>query len=145
MIKPNIKEMIEVDIETLNNAIDIKKGGQELFNKITAKYNMIDKEFDKNIKTSGKVCFDNDGFDYRPELKQILEKLKMYLVLDEIPINYAENVVSGAIYNIQTKKFNNKGIIGPNGKQSSIKQTSISSEVNINKKECWLKKLFKKK
>ena len=38
MIKPNIKEMIEVDIETLNNAIGIRKGSQELFNKITAKY-----------------------------------------------------------------------------------------------------------
>ena len=37
MIKPNIKEMIEVDIETLNNAIGIRKGSQELFNKITAK------------------------------------------------------------------------------------------------------------
>ena len=144
MIKPNIKEMIEVDIETLNNAIGIRKGSQELFNKITAKYNMIDKEFDKNIKTSGKICFD-DGFDYRPELKQILEKLKMYLMLDEIPINYTENVASGAIYNIQTKKFNNKGIIGPNGQQTTIKPTNINTDINVDKKECWLKKIFKRK
>ena len=34
-----------------------------------------------------------------------LKKLKMYLMLDEIPINYTENVASGAIYNIQTKNI----------------------------------------
>ena len=146
MLEIKIKEMIEKDIEMLNKVVEIRKGNQDLYTQLIAKYSMLDKDFDKNIKTGGKACTGNEGFDYRPELKQILEKLKMYILLDNIPIQYTENVANGAIV-MNVKKFKNKGIVGHNGRQETNKQTNINTNVNVekDKKECWLKRIFKKK
>lgn len=146
MLEIKIKEMIEKDIEMLNKVVEVRSGSQDLYKQLVAKYTMLDKDFDKNIKTGGKACASNDGFDYRPELKQILEKLKMYILLDDIPIQYTENVANGAIV-MNVKKFKNKGIVGHNGRQETNKQTNITTSVKLekDKKECWLKRIFKRK
>ena len=66
--------------------------------------------------------------------------------MDDIPIQYRENVANGAIV-MNVKKFKNKGIVGHNGRQETNKQTNITTSVKLekDKKECWLKRIFKRK
>lgn len=145
MLKDNIKIMIENDIERCKEGEKQIKGSYDLYLELCAKYSRLDKTFDDGIKSMGKVAT-SDGWDYRRELKQIKEILNMYLELDEIPIQYTENVAEGVNVNIKAKKFTNKGNIGKGNSQSTNKETKISTSIKVGKeeKESFWKSLWRK-
>ena len=137
MIEEKIKSMIKNDIDICKNALTSREGSQNLYLELVVKYSTIDKSFDNNIKVSGKASFDGI-FDYRPEIRQIKSKLETYILLDEIPVNYNENVAQNATINMTAKTIKNKGNIGTNNSQNKNKLTNENGKKTIN----WFKNLF---
>jgi hypothetical protein len=138
MIKPEIKQMIEKDIESCEKAFKDRNGSEDLYLKLKTRYSTIDKNFLKNIKEEGKAAAICDEFDYRNELKQIKSKLETYIMLDMIPIVYEENVAEGVNISITAKKLTNKGNIGKANVQSKNKQINENGTKNTS----WFKNLF---
>jgi len=138
MIKDEIRQMIEKDISTCKEALNNRNGSQKLYLELNSKYSMIDKEFSKNIKVGGKCSFGDTEFDYRPELRQIKSILETYILLDEIPVVYKENVAEGVNISITANKLTNKGNIGKNNSQSKNKQINENGTKNTS----WFKNLF---
>lgn len=138
MIKPELKTVIEQDIEICQRCLDEQSSeSQALYDKMVAKYKMIDKNFCEGIPQYIKLI----DSPYYSEISVIIEKLKMYLIIDDIPIQYNENVAQNAlIINGDKNKF--KGNIGQGN--FSKKQTDISPNFAVEKKGlCSLiKKLF---
>lgn len=141
-LNPKIRQMIESDIIDIEKTINNPKDSYELFLKIKTKYQSIDKTFFDNIVSYARVG-DLRDCDFTSELKQMNEKLKVYLTLDMIPIKYEENVASGI--NVNIGKINNKGIIGNNATQSTNKSVDINTTIATEKKESWISKLFRKR
>ncbi len=140
-LNPRIKEMINNHIKEIENQLNNIKGSYDLFLKIKTRYQAIDKSFSDDIISYGKIGPLEDA-DFSNELKQMKEKLIMYLELDMIPIKYVNNIATGV--NITANKITNKGIIGNNAVQTTNKSTEINTVFSTEKKGCWLSKLFKK-
>lgn len=81
-ITPSLKKQIEKDILICENHYK-RQGSQKLYSELVSRYSLIDEKFKDNLSTIGKVAAIGEEFDYRPELRAIVSKLKMYLVLDE--------------------------------------------------------------
>ena len=141
-LNPKIRQMIEMDIIEIGKTINKPKESYDLFLKIKTRYQSIDKTFFDNIVSYAKVGTLKDC-DFTSELKQMNEKLKVYLALDMIPIKYENNVASGI--NVNIGKVNNKGIIGNNATQSTNKSVEINTTSATEKKESWISKLFRKR
>lgn len=78
-ITPILKSKIESDIELCENHTDIK-GSQHLYGELVASYSVLDPDFKQNLSTNNKSAVIGSEFDYRPELRAIAAKLKMYLI-----------------------------------------------------------------
>ena len=134
--------MINLDIQRCKEGLNQIKGSYDLYLEICAKYSKLDKSFMDGIQGMGKVAT-QDGWDYRRELKQIIQILEVYILLDEIPIQYTENVANGMNVTLNAKKITNKGNIGINNTQSTDKMANI--ETNVAKEQSGFMAKFKKK
>lgn len=79
IITLQIEEEIKRDITTCENYSE-RNGSEALYGQLVAKYCVIDKDFSKNLSTNGKAVPAGTEFDYRPELKAIAAKLRMWLI-----------------------------------------------------------------
>lgn len=79
IITPQLEEEIKKDIAICENYQE-RNGSQALYGQLVAKYSVVDKNFSKNLSTSGKVVPVGAEFDYRQELKAIATKLNMWLI-----------------------------------------------------------------
>ena len=138
MIKAELKKEIQKDIEICQKCLDEKSPDNvKVHHKIVAKYMMVDKDFCTGIPNYVKTI----GSNYFSELEAIVEKLKMYLILDDIPIQRNENV---ALNSVTFNGCKNK-IKGNVGQGNEFEQnTDIATEINQEKKSLcgWLKKIF---
>lgn len=138
MIKPELKTEIKRDIETCQKCFNEKSSDNaKLYHKIIAKYMMVDQNFCIGIPCYVKTLNSN----YFSELEAIVEKLNMYLILDDIPIQRNENVASNAVI-INGGKNRIKGNVGQGNELEQ--KTDIAAEINQEKKGLceWLKKIF---
>ena len=142
MLKDNIKTMIVNDIQKCKDGLQLIKGSYDLYLELCAKYTKLDKTFMDSIQGMGKIMT-QEGWDYRRELKQIIQILEVYLELDEIPIQYIENVASGVSIEISAKNFKNKGNLGVGNSQSTDRMTNV--ETNVAQKQSGFNSLFKKR
>lgn len=78
-MNPELIKVIKKDIERCK-AQSERKGSEELFQVLLAKYNTVFPDFGDEIPQSGKAAT-LDDFDYRPELNAIQEKLEMQLLI----------------------------------------------------------------
>lgn len=81
-ITPKLKEQMESDIFACESHTEIK-GSEKLYSELVAKYFVFDRSFEKGLSTNGKYAAVGSEFDYRPELRAIAAKLKMYLLMNE--------------------------------------------------------------
>lgn len=85
-ISEQLREEIKQDIELCESYPD-KKGSEAVYSELVAKYSVIDPSFNTNISITGKASISGEEFDYRPELKTIAVKLRMYLLVGLEPNN----------------------------------------------------------
>ena len=79
IITHQLEEEIKKDIVICENYPD-RNGSGALYGQLVAKYSVVDKNFSKNLSTSGKAVPVGTEFDFRPELKAIAAKLHMWLI-----------------------------------------------------------------
>ena len=82
VLTPILRKQIENDIALCENHTE-RDGSEQLYSEIVARYSVIDANFKNNLSTNGKATTIGMEFDFRPELKAIASKLKMYLLLGE--------------------------------------------------------------
>ena len=86
MIVPEeLRKEIRDDIIKCESHTEVS-GSESLYGVLVAKYSVLDSDFNKNLSTNGKVTVLGSEFDYRPELKAIAAKLRMWLLFPEAPI-----------------------------------------------------------
>lgn len=79
-ITNDLRKEIETDIAQCET--DVKREGSEaLYGVLVAKYSVIDPDFSKGLLTTGKAAVAGEAFDFRPELKAIAAKLRMWLAI----------------------------------------------------------------
>lgn len=83
-----LRKMIENDSERCKTSP--REGSQRLFNEMIAKYSALIPDLRDSIPRGGKISFDGQAFDYRPELSAISTKLEMELFLSE-PVSNADS------------------------------------------------------
>lgn len=81
-ITPALKNQIESDIALCESYTEIN-GSEKIYAELVARYSVIGDQFKSNLSTSGKIAAMSTEFDYRPELKAIASKLRMYLIVGE--------------------------------------------------------------
>ena len=79
---PALKKQIEEDISICEKHTQ-RKGSEKLYNELVAKYTVLDHSFKDDLSINGKVTLWGNEFDFRPELKAISSKLKMYLMMSK--------------------------------------------------------------
>lgn len=130
MLNQDLKKEMQSDIKLCEDCLNNRSSNsnsEEIYNILVAKYLMVDKNFRIGIPNFAKAL----NSPYFQEIKVILEKLKMYIRLDEIPIQYNENAAQNAvIINGNKNKFNSN--VGQNNK--SEKQNNITANVATEKK-----------
>ena len=82
VLTPILRKQIENDIALCENHTE-RDGSEQLYSELVARYSVIDADFKNNLSTNGKAATIGMEFDFRPELKAIASKLKMYLMLGE--------------------------------------------------------------
>ena len=78
-MNPEMIKVIKKDIERCRAHTE-RKGSEELFRALLAKYNGVFPGFGDEIPQSGKAAT-LDCYDYRPELNAVKEKLEMQLLI----------------------------------------------------------------
>lgn len=128
MLNQDLKKEMQSDIKLCEDCLNNRSSNsEEIYNILVAKYLMVDKNFRIGIPNYLKTL----NSPYFQEIKVILEKLKMYICLDQIPIQYNENAAQNAvIINGNKNKFNSN--VGQNNK--SEKQNNITANVATEKK-----------
>jgi hypothetical protein len=81
VLNKKLKESIEQDIEKCEDFQD-REGSEIFFSQLVSKYTVIDADFPKNLSTNGKATVPGVEYDYRPELKAVAAKLRMWLLID---------------------------------------------------------------
>lgn len=81
VLSEKLKESIEQDIAKCDSFYE-RDGSEMFFKELISKYSVIDRDFPKNLSTSGKETVPGTEFDFRPELKAAAAKLRMWLMLD---------------------------------------------------------------
>lgn len=81
-ITPMLKKQIEADISACESHTEIT-GSKSLYSELVARYAVLDPTFKNDLSTNGKAAVVGSEFDYRPELRAIASKLKMYLLIEE--------------------------------------------------------------
>ncbi|MBQ8319714.1 MAG: hypothetical protein IJX81_02440 [Clostridia bacterium] len=141
MIKPELKAEIERDIDICQKCLDEKSSNNtSVYHNVVAKYVMVDKDFCVGIPNYVKTI----GSNYFAELEVVVQKLKMYLILDDIPIKYQDNVATNANVSITGEKVIVKGNVGQGNE--THKETTISLNNSAGEKKSgfltWIKRLF---
>lgn len=77
-----LMEIMENDIKRCEEAQKSKDGSENLYQCLVGKYNGQFENFEKDMPLNGKVSA-LDGFDYRPELRVIKEKLEFLLATNK--------------------------------------------------------------
>lgn len=83
IITPQIEDEIIKDI-ALCESYPGSNGSRVLYGQLVAKYSVIDKNFANNLSISTKYVSVDTEFDYRPELKAIAAKLRMWIIASDI-------------------------------------------------------------
>jgi len=92
MLNPDLKNEMQDDIRICEECLKNKSNDSgKLYHILVAKYLMIDKSFCDGIPNYAKTF----SSTYFSEIEIILEKLKMYLLLDEIPVQ--QNNITASI------------------------------------------------
>lgn len=78
-----VRREISADITKCGLHTD-RTGSSALYDELIAKYSVIDTDFAKGLPVNGKVGTIGTEFDYRPELKALAEKLKMWLKVSPV-------------------------------------------------------------
>ena len=101
IITPNLKAQIETDISVCENHTD-RNGSERLYSELVARYIILDPAFKNGLSTCGKIGSIGTEFDYRPELRAIASKLRMYLIMGDV--NPTSNEISAVNANKQKSK-----------------------------------------
>lgn len=83
VITPDLKKQIESDIAFCEKHTE-RNGSEQLYSELVARYSVLDENFKNNLSTNGKATALGMEFDFRPELKAIASKLKMYLLIGDV-------------------------------------------------------------
>lgn len=73
---------MESDISACESHTE-RDGSEALYSELVARYVVLDPSFKNGLSTNGKVKGTGLEFDYRPELRAIASKLKMYILTGE--------------------------------------------------------------
>ena len=79
-----LKSQMESDITACASHTE-QNGSEVLYSELVAKYIVLDPSFANGLSTNGKASAIGSEYDYRPELRAIASKLKMYLLIGETP------------------------------------------------------------
>ena len=136
-IKRKIKKQMKKDI--LACEMEISKGAPNaiLFEELKSRYTLIDKKFFYNMTSYVKTFNTN----YLHELEYIKTRLEMYLKLNQIPVEYDENIDSNK--NVNINKVVVKGNVG--NQNSYQKNTTVTPTISFDVgkgKFDFLKKIF---
>lgn len=77
-----LKAQMESDIAECESHTE-RDGSEALYSELVARYTVFDASFKDGLSTNGKAAAIGSEFDYRPELRAIASKLKMYLLIGE--------------------------------------------------------------
>lgn len=77
-----LKAQMESDIVACESHTE-RNGSEALYSELVARYTVVDPSFRNCLSTNGKAAAIGSEFDYRPELRAIASKLKMYLLIGE--------------------------------------------------------------
>ncbi len=77
-----LKAQMESDIVACESHTE-RNGSEALYSELVARYTVVDPSFKSGLSTNGKAAAVGSEFDYRPELRAIASKLKMYLLIGE--------------------------------------------------------------
>ncbi len=75
-----LKAQMESDIAACESHTE-RNGSETLYSELVARYTVLDPSFKDGLSTNGKAAAIGSEFDYRPELRAIASKLKMYLLI----------------------------------------------------------------
>ena len=75
----DLRKIMQSDIERCQKAQYDVKGSFELFQALVGKYNSKFYDFEKSISQTGKATVVGESFDYRSELKALMEKLEFFI------------------------------------------------------------------
>nr|WP_294495325.1 toll/interleukin-1 receptor domain-containing protein [uncultured Anaerosporobacter sp.] len=81
IIMNQLEEEIKKDIAICEN-YQGRNGSESLYRQLVAKYSVVDENFAKNLSV-GKAVSVGTEFDFRPELKAVAAKLRMWLISAE--------------------------------------------------------------
>lgn len=81
-ITPLLKAQMETDISVCESYAD-RNGSEALYTELVARYIVLDPHFKDGLSNNGKAATLGYEFDFRPELRAIASKLKMYLLMEE--------------------------------------------------------------
>lgn len=127
-LKPEIRKMIQDDIELCENAIQNPEKSNALFRYLKIKYMTIDKDFLVGFPNYVKTIDSNSV----SEITLTKTKLELYLMLDEIPITYDGNAARKATISVQAKTIKNTNI-GDNNNLTNTTSTSINPTLSFKK------------
>lgn len=123
-MNPEIIKVIRQDIERCKAQAE-KKGSEELFQALLAKYNDIFPGFGDEIPQSGKAAT-LDYFDYRPELNAIREKLEIKLLIanEDDPLYGFKTMYADDLARLERVVNDTAGILQENEKQKLYKEVT---------------------
>lgn len=81
VINEKLKESIDQDIKKCE-CFQEREGSELFFNQLVSKYTVIDTDFSKNLSSNGKTTVPGVEYDFRPELKAVAAKLRMWLLIN---------------------------------------------------------------
>lgn len=85
-ITPALIGQMESDITACESHTE-RNGSEALYSELVARYIVLDPTFRDGLSTNGKAVALGSEFDYRPELRAVASKLKMYLLMGETADN----------------------------------------------------------
>ncbi len=80
MITAGLLKEMTFDMEKCEKAQKTAKSSLDLYDNLVAKYTVIFPDFDKKIGNVGKALVSGTEIDYRPELLNVKDKLKAYII-----------------------------------------------------------------
>ena len=86
-----LKAQMESDIAACESHTE-RNGSEALYSELVARYTVVDPSFKDGLSTNGKAAAISSELDYRPELRAIASKLKMYLLISEVSDSSASSL-----------------------------------------------------
>lgn len=126
MEKDKIFNNIQCDIKRIDNQLADRNGSEQLWDELKIKYSMILPDIIKHVKEKSKMDAFLQGYDYRPELKQLKTALLTWILKNEDEITIKNECINNESKDLICKKL-------PTSTEEVINNLVIESKIYISK------------